>query len=121
MHDAYERVGAARLDAVIADFVGRMMRDPMIGFFFARVDRARLERLEREHAAVFLGAPGVDYTGRPLRAAHGPHRIFGGQFDRRKHVLRQVLAAHEVPEDIAAAWLAHVESLRAEVTGGDCR
>ena len=49
MSDAYDRIGAARLEAVIADFVGRMARDPMIGFFFARVDLARLEAA-RVHA-----------------------------------------------------------------------
>ena len=124
MSDAYDRIGAARLEAVIADFVGRMARDPMIGFFFARVDLARLEARERQLAAAFLGAPGVVYEGRALRDAHSTHRIFGGQFDRRRELLRQVLVAHEVPEDVRTAWLAHVESLRAEITvdaAGACR
>jgi hemoglobin len=116
--------GEPALRAIVADFVGRMTRDPMIGFFFARVDVARLEEKEYEHAAELLGAPGVTYTGRPLRAAHGPHRIFGGQFARRKELLRQVLVAHGVPEEVRERWLAHVESLRGEVTrdpGSECR
>ena len=64
------------------------------------------------------------YQGRALRDAHAAHRIFGGQFDRRRELLRQVLVAHEVPEDVRTAWLAHVESLRAEITtdaSGACR
>ena len=58
-----------------------------------------------------------------MAAAHGPHRIMGGHFARRKELLRQVLVAHGVPEPIREAWLAHVESLRAEITpdvGSEC-
>ncbi|AKF10572.1 hypothetical protein DB32_007721 [Sandaracinus amylolyticus] len=125
MVSRFEAIGGERaLRAIIDDFVARMTSDAMIGFFFAKVDRARLAEKEYEHAADFLGAPDVRYTGRPLRAAHGPHRIFGGQFARRKEILRQVLIAHRVPEDVQRAWLEHVESLRAEVTsdpGSECR
>ncbi|UJR86024.1 group I truncated hemoglobin [Sandaracinus amylolyticus] len=125
MQSRFEQLGGERVvRAIIDDFVARMTGDAMIGFFFAKVDRARLAEKEYEHAADFLGAPGVRYTGRPLRAAHGPHRIFGGQFARRKEILRQVLIAHGVPEDIQRAWLDHVESLRGEVTtdpGSECR
>jgi hemoglobin len=115
--------GEPALRAIIRDFVGRMTTDPMIGFFFARVDRARLEQMEFEHAAEFLGAPGIRYSGRPLRQAHAAHRIFGGHFARRKEILRQVLVKHGVPDAIRRAWLDHVESLRGEITpdaGSEC-
>lgn len=116
--------GEPALRAIVHDFVERVVRDPMIGFFFARVDHARLEQKEYEHAAVFLGAPGAAYTGRPLAAAHAAHRIFGGQFARRKEILRRVLVEHGAPEPVQRAWLDHVESLRAEITtdpGSECR
>lgn len=119
----FDRLGEPLLRAIIHDFVSRMRDDVMIGFFFARVDLARLEEKEYEHAAQFLGAPLV-YSGKPIAATHGPLRIFGGHFARRKEILRQVLVAHGVPEDIQRAWLEHVESLRAEVTrdpGSQCR
>jgi hemoglobin len=120
----FERIGGEpALRAIVHDFVERMTRDAMIGFFFARVDLTRLEAMEYEHAAEHLGAP-VTYSGKPLRAAHSPHRIFGGQFARRKEILRQVLVAHGVPADVQQAWLDHVESLRAEITkdpGSQCR
>ena len=120
---AYARIGGeVGLRAIIDDFVDRVFADPMIGFMFARVDRERLKRLEHEHAAQHLGGP-VQYTGRPLRKAHAPHRIFGGQFDRRTHILRTTLERHRIPEDIREAWLGHVESLRAEITrdaAGEC-
>lgn len=121
----FERIGGEpALRAIVRDFVARMTSDAMIGFFFAKVDRARLEQKEYEHAAEHLGAPGVAYSGKPLRAAHAPHRIFGGQFARRKEILRQVLVAHGVDEEVRDAWLAHVESLRGEITrdpGSECR
>ena len=122
---AFEELGGeAKLRAIVHDFVERVARDPMIGFFFAKVDLARLEEKEYEHAAEHLGAPGVVYRGKPLAAAHGPHRIFGGQFARRKEILRQVLVAHGVREEIQRAWLDHVESLRGQITGdpgSECR
>lgn len=124
MTSAFERIGEARLRAIIRDFVRRVATDPMIGFFFAKVDLARLEEKEYEHAAEHLGAEGVTYGGKPLAAAHGPHRIFGGQFARRKEILRQVLAEHGVDEETQRAWLDHVESLRAQITrdpGSECR
>ncbi len=120
----FERIGGEpALRAIIHDFVARASSDAMIGFFFSRVDLGRLEEKEFEHAAAFLGAP-IAYSGRPIRQAHAAHRIFGGQFARRKEILRQVLIAHGVPDDVREAWLAHVESLRAEVTvdpGSECR
>jgi hemoglobin len=120
---AFERIGGeAALRAIIDDFVARTTSDVMIGFFFARVDHTRLARLEYEHAAEHLGG-GVVYTGRALRPAHATHRIMGGHFARRRELLRQTLVAHRVPDDVVAAWLAHVDALRPEITpdvGSEC-
>lgn len=119
----FDTIGATGLRAIIEDFVERIRRDAMIGFFFARVDPVRLAELEYQHAAAHLGGP-VVYEGRPLRAAHGPHRIMGGQFARRREILRQTLAEHAVPADVTGRWLAHVDSLRGEITGdpgSECR
>ena len=110
--------------ARIDEYVARMARDVMIGFFFTKVDLARLAAKEYEHAAEFLGAPGVVYSGRPIAASHRGLRIFGGHFARRREILRQGMVAHGVPEDVQRAWLAHVDSLRGEVTsdpGSECR
>lgn len=120
---AFDRIGAAELRAIIDDFVDRMFDDLMIGFFFRRASRERIKEMEYQHAAEHLGGP-VSYGGRPLREAHAPHRIMGGHFARRSKILSDVLVAHGVPEDIRAEWLAHVESLRHQVTsdrGSECR
>ncbi len=119
----FERVGGeAGLRAVIHDFIGEIYGDPMIGFFFRRVNRARLEEMEYQHAAAHLGGP-VVYEGRGMREAHRAHRVMGGHFERRKKILSDVLERHGVDGGVRARWLAHLETLRHEVTdqpGSEC-
>ncbi len=112
----FERLGGETpLRAIVDDFVDRCFDDAMIGFIFARADRARIKRFEYEHAARSLGAP-IEYGGRPLDEAHGPHRIFGGQFDRRRQILIDTLRDHDAPEEVVEAWIAHQDSLRSLIT-----
>jgi hemoglobin len=112
----FEKIGGQfKLLAIIDDFVERICADTMIGFFFSRIDRARLKRLEYEHAARFLGAD-IPYTGRALDDAHRRHPILGGHFARRRQILKQTLERHGVPASILEAWLAHQDALRAQVT-----
>lgn len=112
----YEQLGGeSKLRAIIATFVERVTQDIMIGFFFRSFDKERLREMEFQHAAEFLGAP-VRYTGRPLDAAHRRHRIAGGQFARRRHILKEVLDDAHVDAAIRDAWLAHVDSLRPLIT-----
>jgi hemoglobin len=120
----FERIGGHEaLRRIVDEFVDRMYADPMIGFFFAGVPKKRIQELEFQHAGAHLGGP-IEYRGRPLEEAHGKHRIMGGHFMRRFEILRQTLAKHGVPEEVAARWLAHVESLRGKITsdpGSECR
>jgi hemoglobin len=123
VQSAFERIGEEELRAIIHDFVGRLFSDLMIGFFFRRASRERIEEMEYQHAAEHLGGP-IAYGGRPLADAHAAHRIMGGHFERRKKILSDVLVAHGVPDDVRETWLAHTESLRAEITtdpGSECR
>lgn len=107
--------GEPKLRAIVDDFVDRCFDDLMIGFLFARAERQRIKRFEYEHAAGHLGAP-VEYGGRALDEAHGPHRIFGGQFDRRRQILIETLRDHEAPAAVVDAWISHQDSLRALIT-----
>jgi len=75
MSAVFDKVGGDALRAVIADFYDRVFADMMIGFLFAGKDKQRLIDKEWELAAVMLGAPGVRYTGRPIRAAHAASPI----------------------------------------------
>ncbi len=113
----YERIGGEEaLRALIRDFVGTVFDDVMIGFFFRKANRARIEEMEYQHAAHFLGAALV-YQGRPLAQAHKAHPIMGGQFARRKQLLKEAMERHAVPADIERRWLDHTESLREAITG----
>lgn len=114
--------GEPKLRAIVDDFVDRCFDDLMIGFLFKRAEPDRIKRFEYQHAAEHLGGP-VKYEGRPLDEAHGPHRIFGGQFARRRQILIETLREHDVPEPIITAWIEHQDRLRSLVTkdaGSDC-
>lgn len=114
--------GEPVLRGIIARFVDRMFDDTMIGFFFRKADRQRVKDKEYELAAQHLGAS-VEYTGRPLAAAHAVHPIMGGQFARRLEILRQTLEEAGAPPSVIHHWLAHTESLRPQITrdaSGEC-
>jgi len=120
----YERLGGEPgLQKIIDDFVERIFGDIMIGFFFREASKPRIKRFEFQHASELLGGPDR-YEGKPLKDAHERHPILGAHFARRLQILRQVFAAHAVPQDIQDAWLAHNLALRDQVTAqtsGECR
>jgi len=112
----FERVGGeAGLRVLLRDFLSRVRGDVMIGYLFQAVDWERLLELELEFARQHLGGEGP-YSGRPLHAAHAPHRILGGHFDRRLRLLEQTLEDHGVPSDVIQRWSAHTRSLRSQIT-----
>ncbi len=120
---AFERLGGEPvLRPIIEDFVAHMVDDAMIGFHFDGVDRPQLAQREYELSAALLGA-GVVYRGRPIRDVHASRPIFGGQFMRRRELLRQALVRGGASDDIVAIMLAHVDRLRPLVTreaGSSC-
>jgi hemoglobin len=114
--------GESKVREIINTFVDRVFEDRMIGFFFRNASRARIKELEYQLSANFLGAD-IEYKGRPLRQAHAKHPIMGGQFARRRQILKETLETYRVPESIREAWLQHTDSLRSLVTsqtGSDC-
>jgi hemoglobin len=114
-----DRIGPDALRAVITDFYDRVFRDVMIGYMFEGKDRQRLIDKELELTSRFLG--GADaYTGKGMREAHAALQIFGGHFDRRLQLLRNTLRDHGIDAEVAAAWIAHHESMRAQIVGSDC-
>jgi hemoglobin len=121
--ELFDKIGADTLRAVITDFYDRIFGDVMIGFMFQGKDRAHLIDREWELVAALLGAPGVTYTGRPMKTAHAQHTIFGGHFERRLQVLRETLRDHDVDPAVQEAWFDHTQALRAQVTrdkGSEC-
>jgi hemoglobin len=107
--------GEAVLRPLIARFVDRLFDDIMVGYLFRAADRERVKAKEYEFAALHLGAP-VEYTGRPIPDAHRAHRITGGQFMRRLQILKETLAAFQVPAAVSEHWVLHTLSLQAQIT-----
>jgi len=117
----FEQIGGeAVVRAVVERFVDRVWDDPIIGFFFAGKDRARVKLYEYEHAATVLGA-GIRYTGRPIAPLHRALKINAGQFRRRLAILRQELERAGLPQDVIDLWLAAQRAMEQQVTDGtDC-
>ncbi len=119
----FDKIGEAKLRAVITDFYARVFDDVMIGFLFQGKDRQRLIDKEWELAAALLGAP-VKYTGRPRPAAHAQHTIFGGHFERRLQLLRETMRDHGVDPEVQRVWIDHTLALRPQITrdkGSECK
>ena len=117
----HETLGSLRV--VLEDFYNRVFADTMIGFYFAGRDKARLVEKELELTLNALGGP-VSYSGRPLTEVHRPLRIAGGHFDRRLQILKEAMAAHDLPIEIRNAWIEHTVKLRSLITGdstGECQ
>jgi len=114
--------GESKLREIIDAFIDRVFEDRMIGFFFHNANRARIKEMEYQLIANFLGAD-IEYKGKPLQQTHAKHPIMGGQFARRRQILKETLEAYRVPESIEEAWLQHTDSLRPLITaqkGSDC-
>jgi hemoglobin len=119
----FEKIGEAKLRAVLADFYDRVFRDVMIGFMFQGKDKQHLIEREYEMTAKMLGAS-IEYKGQPLRTAHARHTIFGGHFERRMQIMREVMADHDVDPEVRQIWIDHTNALRAQITrdqGSECK
>ena len=115
----FEQIGAEPLRAVVTDFYDRVFADVMIGYMFEGKNKQRLIDKECELTARFLGGS-APYTGKSMRDAHAALQIFGGQFDRRLQILKNVLRDHRIDAEVAQAWIDHQVALRDHVVGADC-
>ena len=102
------------LEVIVRDLYDRLFDDLMVGFLFTPHDKAQLVAHQVDYLRAHLGRrdPAHSYQGRSMREAHEHVPILPGHFDRRHELLRQVLAAHRVPEHVTQAWLHLDQSLR---------
>ena len=119
----FDHIGGERRRAALTDVYGRVLDDVIIGLMLRGKDRQHQIDREYELTAALLGAPGVTYTGRPMRVAHAQHTIFGGQFERRLQILRETLRDHGIDPEVQRAWIDHQLALRGQITrdrGSEC-
>lgn len=114
MTTPYEVLGEERIRAVLRALYDRLFVDPMVGFLFEGKDRDRIVEQQLAFTCRFLGGP-QRYAGKPLPEAHASLPLLPGHFDRRHHLLAQVLDQQEVPGEIRDAWLHIDETLRPSV------
>ncbi len=120
----YEQIGGLeKLQLIVDEFVDTMFNDIMIGFFFSKIDKNRVKQKEFEFLAEFLGAD-IVYTGEPIKEVHQKHNIMGGQFSRRKQILKETLERNLINNEIIEKIMEHTEKFRmsiAKTKNSDCR
>jgi hemoglobin len=115
MTTAYETIGGEqRVRAVLQRLYDLLFDDPMVGFLFEGKDKAHIVEQQLAFTCSFLGGP-QRYQGKPLPEAHAALPLLPGHFNRRHHLLAQVLAELEVPDEVRSAWLRIDEGLRTSV------
>ena len=115
MTTPYEAIGGeSAVRAVLQALYDRLFVDPMVGFLFAGKDKAHIVEQQLAFTCRFLGGP-QRYDGKPLPAAHASLPLLPGHFDRRHHLLGQILREQGVPEEVQRAWLDIDEGLRTSV------
>jgi hemoglobin len=118
-----ESLDIEKLKQIVNLFVDRMFNDVMIGFFFRKADKERIKEKEFEFLAEFLGFD-IKYTGLSIPDAHEKHYIMGGQFSRRKQMLKEVLEESNVSDNVINIIMDHTEKFRmsiAKTKKSDCR
>jgi len=108
---------------IIQALYDALFDDPMVGFLFAGKDKAKLVEHQLWFTARFLDGPQDKYVGRPLPEAHAHLPLLPGHFDRRHHLLREILVKYKFPKHVADEWLRVDLGLKTAVlkTGSDAR
>jgi hemoglobin len=115
VNSLYEAIGGEpEVRAILEALYARLFVDPMIGFLFAGKDQHHIVEQQVAFTCRFLGGP-QRYDGKPLPEAHAQLPLLPGHFDRRHHLLAQVLDEQGAPEDVKRVWLRIDESLRPSV------
>ena len=111
-----QQVGQTQIEKIVRSFYERAFFDGIIGHFFFGRDHEELVAKQTAFTIALLGGPSA-YTGKPLVAVHNSLRINRAHFGRRQVIMDEVLSHHNVPPELAAAWLDLEERLRPLIIG----
>jgi hemoglobin len=115
MTTPYDAIGGEeKVLSIIRSLYDQLFADPMVGFLFDGKDKEHIVEQQVAFTCRFLGGP-QRYEGKPLPEAHARLPLLPGHFDRRHHLLAQVLDRHGVPDEAKQAWLRIDASLRPSV------
>jgi hemoglobin len=115
MTSIYAQIGGHQaLEAVVADFYGRVLADDELAGFFTGTNMARLKGKQVEFFVAALGWP-EPYTGAPMRQVHQGRGIRGRHFTLVAVHLADSLAAAGVPDPTIEQILAALSPLRDDI------
>src|SRR3954451_23904114 len=115
MTSIYEQIGGREaVSAAVDIFYSRVLGDPLLAPWFARVEMRRLKAHMRKFLATALGGPEI-YRGRDMSAAHAGLGVTDEAFDRVVSHLVATLIELDVADELIAAIGAKLAPLRAAV------
>lgn len=116
----YETIGGRQtVQAAIASFYRRVLRDETLNHFFAATDMSRLRSGQSMFLSMLVGGK-VVYTGKDMSAAHAHARAKGltdEHFDRFLRHFRDALEEVGVKPDNTAEIIRLLEAKRDTVLG----
>ena len=104
----------AGIQAVVDDFVGRLLVDPRIGVYFKDTNRARLVELLTDQFCVETGGP-CEYDGAPMDLSHADLDIGKAEFNALVEVLQQSMNAKGVPFRAQNGLLARLAPMHRDI------
>ena len=106
--------GQAGIDAIVGDFVPRLVADSRIGEFFKKTDQAHLKLMLAQQFCVVSGG-GCTYTGLPMNKAHENIDVAKGDFNALVEVLQASMSARGVPFSTQNQLLARLAPMHREI------
>jgi hemoglobin len=106
--------GRPGIDAIVGDFVPRLVADPRTGEFFKKTNQAHLEDMLALQFCVVSGG-GCVYTGLPMDKAHHDMDISKGDFNALVEVLQASMDARHVPFATQNRLLARLAPMHREI------
>ena len=106
--------GQAGIDAIVADFVPRLVADPRMSEFFKKANQAHLAQMLAQQFCGVSGG-GCTYTGLPMQTAHKDMDIAKGDFNALVEVLQASLDARHVPFSTQNQLLARLAPMHREI------
>lgn len=98
----FERIGGeAAVNAAVDIFYGKVLADPRISHFFAKVDMGRQRAKQKAFLTVAFGGPN-GYTGKNMRAGHAHLNLTEEHFNAVMENLGATLKQLNVPDELIA-------------------
>lgn len=117
LYPVFQQFGElAGLQALMADFMKRLLADPRTGAFFEEVDTDRVEEQLAIQFCAILGG-GCQYEGLDMQAAHTGLGIRRQEFNALVEILQDAMDARGIPFRAQNRLLAKLAPMHREVVG----